>query len=225
MPGILDSIKKIKLVQKLAKLVKGNAKFKSTGDYWESRYAAGGNSGAGSYNALAEYKAEIINAYVKEKNIASVIEFGCGDGNQLRYFDFKSYLGFDISATVIANCRKKYAADSTKSFEVITNYTNQSAELTMSLDVIYHLVEYETFDAYMKTLFAASKKYVIVYSSNEDNHENNNVAAHVKHRKFTTWVEKNASQFKLTNFIKNKYPYNGVNEVSSYADFYFYEKN
>ena len=29
--------------------------------YWETRYASGGNSGAGSYNKDAEAKAEYIN--------------------------------------------------------------------------------------------------------------------------------------------------------------------
>ena len=33
----------------------------SSKDYWEKRYSKGGNSGAGSYNNLALFKASIIN--------------------------------------------------------------------------------------------------------------------------------------------------------------------
>ena len=51
--------------------------------YWENRYKAGGNSGSGSYSNLAIFKAEIINSFVKDNKIESVIEFGCGDGQQL----------------------------------------------------------------------------------------------------------------------------------------------
>ena len=36
-------------------------------NYWENRYHAGGNSGAGSYNLLAKFKAEVINDYVRKK--------------------------------------------------------------------------------------------------------------------------------------------------------------
>jgi hypothetical protein len=33
-------------------------KFSGSKAYWENRYADGGNSGAGSYNRLADFKAE-----------------------------------------------------------------------------------------------------------------------------------------------------------------------
>ena len=43
----------------------------------------GGNSGAGSYNKIAIFKAKIMNQFVLENNIQHVIEFGFGDGAQL----------------------------------------------------------------------------------------------------------------------------------------------
>lgn len=57
--------------------------FKGSNNYWERRYQSGKNSGAGSYSKLADFKANIINSFVLEHNITHVIEFGCGDGNQL----------------------------------------------------------------------------------------------------------------------------------------------
>ena len=61
-----------------------NRKFTASDDYWEERYSKGKNSGAGSYNELARFKAEVLNGFVQKQNIRSVIEFGCGDGNQLQ---------------------------------------------------------------------------------------------------------------------------------------------
>ena len=58
--------------------------FKSS-KYWNERYKHGGNSGDGSYGHLAEYKAEIINDFIEENQIHNIIEFGSGDGNQLKY--------------------------------------------------------------------------------------------------------------------------------------------
>src|SRR5690348_11631317 len=59
-------------------------KFAGSSIYWEQRYLAGGTSGAGSFGRLAQFKAETINAFASRANIQTVIEFGCGDGRQLR---------------------------------------------------------------------------------------------------------------------------------------------
>lgn len=221
-------IKKIPVLGPLTKSIynriNGSQSFTNSSEYWENRYKAGGDSGAGSYNILAEYKAQVINHFVSKNNIQSVIEFGCGDGNQLGYFIFPSYIGVDVSATIVQKCRAKYQADASKQFVVLHDYNHENAEMSMSLDVIYHLVEDAIYEDYMKKLFGAGQQYVIVYSSNDDDHENNQDVAHVKHRKFTNWVNKNAPEFELIEHLPNPYPYNGNNEVSSYADFYFFRK-
>ena len=51
--------------------------------YWEDRYKNGGNSGAGSYNTLAKFKASVINHFIENNKIQSLIDYGVGDGNQL----------------------------------------------------------------------------------------------------------------------------------------------
>ena len=42
-------------------------------EYWRNRYASGGNSGAGSYGALADFKAASLNSFISNNNIASAI--------------------------------------------------------------------------------------------------------------------------------------------------------
>ena len=59
--------------------------FSNSVEWWERRYSSGGTSGEGSYGRLAEFKAEIVNKFVKENGIDSVVEFGCGDGKQLSF--------------------------------------------------------------------------------------------------------------------------------------------
>ena len=80
--------------------------FKSR-EYWEERYSQGGNSGAGSYGHLAEFKAEVINGFIEQHEIKNVIEWGCGDGNQLGLFRCEEYIGYDVSETAIEICCKK----------------------------------------------------------------------------------------------------------------------
>ena len=42
---------------------------------------------------LAKFKARVMNDFVRENGIRSVIELGCGDGMQLALADYPRYLG------------------------------------------------------------------------------------------------------------------------------------
>ena len=96
------------------------------------------------------------------------------------------------------------------------------ADLTISLDVIYHLLEDNVFNLYMQNLFNSSNKYVCIYSSNIDM----KWSSHVRHRKFTNWIAKYISnKWKIKEYIPNKYPFDPKKRgFTSFADFYIYEK-
>lgn len=196
----------------------------SSQDYWAQRYDSGRNSGPGSYGHLAEFKAGILNMFVAENNVASIIEFGCGDGNQRTLAQYPAYTGYDVRPEVIAMCRERFRGDVSKQFFHIPEYVGHKAELTSSLDVIYHLVEDDIFGEYMNRLFDASSRFVVIYSSNQDD-SIEPVAAHVRHRLFSSWIDKNAPHWRLMSRIPNPYPYNGDSTTTSFADFYFYERD
>lgn len=197
--------------------------FSGSKEYWIERYNSGGNSGDGSYRKLAEFKAEILNGFVQQHNINSVIEHGCGDGNQLKLAKYPSYIGFDVSPKAIALCTEAFSGDTTKTFKLVTDYSNETAELTLSLDVIYHLIEDEVFTNYMQRLFDTSRRYVIIYSSNT-NENSETQAAHVKHRKFSEWIAEVKPEWKLQEHILNRFPFNGDNQTGSFSEFFIYKK-
>ncbi len=197
--------------------------FDESGSYWDQRYSSGGNSGSGSYGRLADFKAEILNGFVAEKKIQSIIEFGCGDGNQLSLANYPRYLGIDVSEKAISLCKDRFSSNKTVEFLTLPEYDNQSAELALSLDVIFHLIEDEVYHDYMDFLFKSAERFVIVYSSNSN--EINYVGEHVKHRNFTDWVRDNAKSFSLLAHIPNIYPYDEKKcDTTSFADFYIFEK-
>ncbi|CAD5990005.1 hypothetical protein PCC9214_05694 [Planktothrix tepida] len=192
-------------------------------NYWINRYDSGRSSGNGSYGKLAEFKAEIINEFVVQNSIEQVIEYGCGDGNQLKLAKYPFYIGFDISLQAILTCKSLFANDATKIFRLMSEYTDEQSDLTLSLDVIYHLVEDYVFFTYIDRLFESSKKYVIIYSSNtEINLEEQ--ANHIKHRNFSEFVFNVKPEWKLIKYIPNKYPFIGDTKTGSLADFFVYKK-
>lgn len=210
-------IEKIPMFDKISRLYWSLPRFfQSSENYWEQRYAQGGDSGAGSFGKFAEFKADVINRFIKEHSVSSVIEFGCGDGSQLQLANYPHYTGFDISETAIALCQEKFAFDATKKFLLMKEYMGERADLTLSLDVIYHLVEDDVFENHMKILFDASERYAVIYSSDSDN---NYLywGAHVRNRKFSNWISKNRPNWNLLSYQQ------GV--LGSFANFYIYEKS
>ncbi|MBB5316329.1 class I SAM-dependent methyltransferase [Tunturibacter empetritectus] len=197
------------------------AQFRNSVDYWDQRYRKGGDSGAGSYNRLAEFKANFLNTFVEQHHVSSVIEHGCGDGAQLQLARYPAYTGVDISPKAVEICRTLFAGDPTKRFfEASLLPAAIKADLALSLDVIYHLVEDHVFHAYMQELFASASRFVVVYSSNMTQDW---PYKHVHHRTFTDWVAKNQPRWFLQSRTPNDYPYDPANpDETSFADFYVF---
>ncbi|MDO8657397.1 MAG: hypothetical protein Q7K55_01555 [Candidatus Levybacteria bacterium] len=197
----------------------GNKTFPGSEKYWENRYKSGDNSGAGSYGKVATFKSKIINDFIGKNRVKSILEFGCGDGNQLSLFKVKKYIGLDISRHIIKKCSEKMFTDKTKSFFLydpkcfIDNQSLFKSDLTLSLEIIFHIIEGDIFNLHMEHLFNSSNKYVIIYSSNKNSAQK----YHVRHRNFTDWVSKNKPNWKLIKIIRNKFP------DICFSDFYIFK--
>ena len=196
--------------------------FKSSDTYWIKRYERGRTSGCGSYGRLAQYKADIVNRFVEANGITTVIEYGSGDGNQLTLAKYPAYIGFDVSPHAIARCKKLFDGDSTKAFYLMNEYAGQKADLTLSLDVVYHLVEDDVFENYMRLLFDSSRKYVVLYSTDVD--ARSPISPHVRHREITRWIDTRVPGWSLIQHIPNAHAQSRNPEERSKADFFIYEK-
>jgi cyclopropane fatty-acyl-phospholipid synthase-like methyltransferase len=222
-----SNIKKIpflgNFIKKIAFILKPSPPdFPGTLIYWENNYAAKNSSGPGSYGKFAESKAHELNTFVKERDIQSVIEFGCGDGNQLSYARYPQYIGLDISKTAIGFCKELYKNDPTKKFfqyfpmQFDSSTEAFKAELAVSLDVIYHIIEDDLFEKYLGHLFSAAQKYVIIFAADIESPFDRK--SHVRHRKFSKWIENNLSDWKLEYTIPPE------KQLCSNYSFYVYKK-
>lgn len=193
----------------------------NSSQYWESRYSSGGTSGDGSYGHLASFKARTINNIIKQHNILSVVDYGVGDGNQSNLIDTANitYYGIDISKTAINLCKRKFSDN--KIFMTVEDFCCLSikCELAISCDVIYHLVEEDVYQNYMKNLCKFSTGYVLIYAKNQDLDH----VTHVKFRQFSNFMDSN--NYKLIEYIANPYPQRFIgqdNKNTSPSDFYLY---
>jgi SAM-dependent methyltransferase len=183
--------------------------FRDSKRYWERRYQLAGDSGPGSYGALAEYKAKVLNRFVDEHTVTRVLEFGCGDGHQLSLARYPEYVGLDVAPSAIDRCLELFGADRTKSFFLYSSrhFSDHAgifrADLVLSLDVLFHLIEDDIFEAYLRHLFAAAERYVIIYSSNDSRPD---AARHVRHREFTGLVEQRFPEWELLEVMANEVP-------------------
>lgn len=196
--------------------------FPGSAAFWEAVYRKGDTSGPGSYGRLAEFKAEVVNEFVQSRKIRSVIEFGCGDGSQLRLGKYPEYVGVDVAASSVHRCSALFANDATKRFYLADALPRDLGpfDLALSLDVIYHLIEDSAFDLYMRRLFVVARRSVVIYSSN---YVGPGEGSHVQHRKFTDWIAHNARDWQQEGFVGNRFPFDARHpDQTSFADFYFF---
>lgn len=76
----------------------------------------------------------------------------------------------------------------------------------------------------MSRLFDSSDKFVIIYSSDTDINDEGQ-ASHVRHRKFTRWVNENKIEWELVKQLENRYPFVSDTKTGSFADFFMYAKS
>jgi SAM-dependent methyltransferase len=217
---VKDLVRPIPGVRQLS-IMRQRMGFTGSADYWERNYQRGGTSGSGSYGELASRKADFLNAFVRENAVESVIEFGCGDGHQLSMAAYPSYIGLDVSRTAIGLCRRRFHDDPTKSFFLYDGscFVDRSgicaADLAISLDVIYHLVEDSVFETYLDHLFAAGRRYVIIYSTDM---VMAGTGPHVRHRLISGRIERNYPEWELVRVVP------GPVQEPGLPDFFAYER-
>jgi SAM-dependent methyltransferase len=198
---------------RLGARVAGRVRFRGSSAYWEQRYAGGGTSGAGSYGPQAVWKAEVVNGWVKQHEVTSVLDLGCGDGNQLGLADYPRYLGIDVSPSAVRRCIERFGDDPTKSFLALDPATTHDparwlrADLALSLEVLFHLVEVDAFEAYLAQLFGSADRFVAI-CARDAGHPG---GPHERYRAFTPWVAAHAPEWTLLERVA---PPAGVDLVS-----------
>lgn len=170
--------------------------------YWDRRYREGRTSGAGSEGEEGHYKARYVNDFIRDNAITSVIDWGCGDGQVLELLQvgpmhtpYVAYTGIDVSTTILERNRQRF-----REFvfatpdEAQTPDREWTADLALSMDVLFHLPDDADFFAYLNQLFNSATRFVLIYSTN---HAGGRTARHVLRREFTPDIAKYFPEWNL----------------------------
>lgn len=197
--------------------------------YWQWRYRAGGISGAGSRGELAQFKAEVVNQLIATNEVRTVIDLGCGDGVQFEMLQAPAgrsidYLGVDVSPEALARCVTKKSNIINKRFMLWNDFVAAGfmghADLTLSMDVIYHLTDDAIFISYIDELFRCSNRIVLIYSSDINAYTND---IHVRHRQFSETVGRRHPKWRRVAIIPNRFPHDPMRPMTtSFADFHVF---
>lgn len=187
--------------------------------FWDDKYKKGKRVGSGSTGRLAEFKVQTLNKFIQDNNIKSVLDIGCGDGSITNKLIAQNIVGADTSHTIISKCRIE---NPTIEFIMCQDLGYRKAELCISLDVVYHLVDDEDYVGHLTDLFMRSGRFVIIYSSNVD--RNFIEGQRIRHRKFTDFVKAKFAGWALDAVIRNLYPITDRKELESFSDFYIFKK-
>ncbi len=136
--------------------------------YWESA------SGPGSSNSIASVSVDLIESTIREHNIKSILDLGCGDWNWMKnlkpLFTEVTYEGWDAGQGVVDLNNKNYS-DSNITFkrkDIITeDYPN--VDLIVCRDVLFHL-PIEAGSIVVDKIKNSSAKYLISTSFNDVQH-------------------------------------------------------
>jgi SAM-dependent methyltransferase len=166
-----------------------------------------------------------LNRFVVERDVSSVVEFGCGDGAQVALATYPRYVGIDVAPSAIARCVTRFRDDPSKRFVVLSDDAlRERADLALSLDVLYHLTDEKVLAVHLGALFDAAERFVVIYSTDAPLPAGVRHGAHERHRPFTPWVVANRPQWRLVKRVANPFPIGTPGGPTSAADFFVFER-
>ncbi len=110
-------------------------------EIYEKNIWGGGSGGGSSVDATKSFIL-FLQEFLNQKDIKSVIDFGCGDWNSTHLINWKSinYIGLDVVGSVILDNQKKYKSENINFKEISgkEDVSKFSADLLIVKDVLMH---------------------------------------------------------------------------------------
>lgn len=100
----------------------------------------GGSGGGSSPENTVEYR-KLLQKFLKDKNIKSVVDYGCGDWSFSHLIDWTGikYVGYDLVDSVVDNNNLKYKTDNIRFTPFGPLLAMDLGDLMIIKDVLQHL--------------------------------------------------------------------------------------
>ena len=109
---------------------------------WGTNAQGEGHSGGGSTVEHTQQYVQFLQRFMKEKNVTSVVDAGCGDWEFSRFINWSgiTYRGYDIVLSVIEKNRRQFSQENIQFFHTnILNTEFPHADLLICKHVLQHL--------------------------------------------------------------------------------------
>jgi SAM-dependent methyltransferase len=142
---------------------------------WNNRIPEVPLSGPGSHPAHCKEIIRMLDTFIYENNLMSILDLGCGDLSWIKLTNFFNddrikYSGIDIVESVILDNKKKFPEKEFILGDIVTLELDNTFDLIILRDVIFHQTLEETKETFNK--IKNKFKYICITSSNVK--ENNN---------------------------------------------------
>lgn len=147
-------------------------------------------SGAGSRGDLLKFKIDFVNKFVKDYEVSSILDLGCGDLHFASQLSVDKYTGVDIVDHVHpTSIAAKDFTTKVSRFDELDDV--DGAELCMSIDVLYHILpdEVDYLHAALDNLFIKSTKYILVYAQDPENTTVRDNGNHICNSQWKSYLE------------------------------------
>jgi len=196
---------------RVAVLARANWTRTETANYWERRYSSGGMSNTQDvvdqhvfptlYKWRSVWLRHIFKHATAEGRPLSVLDLGVGDGRQafniLCGGQVESLTGLDVSWFTVHALENRLNSDRPlgcadmdvywyDGFILPQEIHGLTFDVTLSLQVVFHLLEDALFERYMALLFMLAREVVVVHAPDIDDALPQ--IAHMRYRRFSSWV-------------------------------------
>lgn len=179
--------------------------------YWDNRYCAGKDSGPGSRGGYRKWKWKVINSVVKDIRNKTVLDVGCGDLQFLKKRKLNSYLGLDISPTIITRNRKKRPDLNFGIFDVTENNKQLGPfQVVLCMDLLFHIMEEERFKNLLRNLNRWTGEYLFIVNWCKNPLKSQNDGEYQAFRDLTKYLDWFTNLRLIDTFQRPSDPYNMI---------------
>ena len=166
---------------------------------WNLNKKRESSSGPGSTINNTKNTLKTLNYIINNFNIKTLLDVPCGDINWIHnIFNKVTYMGLDISKSLINYNKSKYPTLNFKVFDIVKNIPKNSYDLVLCRDLLFHLSPEDGIKA-LKNIKNTGSKYLL--TTTFKNGDNNNILNKVSGSRFYK-INLQQPPFNLPNPIK-----------------------